>query len=80
MTDHVEGMAYDMGSSAVDVLTNPDQCALDASLMKTLLVNTIRVYMVDNTADHTGCMRAYENAGIYVILSLSRPNMSIDLV
>lgn len=88
ITDNIKGMVYDMGSSAValkngtivDVLANPEQCALDASLMKTLLVNTIRVYTVDNTADHAGCMRTFENAGIYVILSLSRSDMRIDSV
>jgi len=89
VTDIVQGMTYDMGSNArasksgtiaVDVLANPKQCALDAPLMKTLLVNTIRVYSVDNTANHTGCMGVFENAGIYVIIGLWRIDMKIDSV
>ncbi len=89
MTNIVQGMVYDMGSKAVasknatiavDVLANPEQCALDAPLMKTLLVNTIRVYAVDNTANHTDCMKIFENAGIYVIIGLWTIDMGIDRV
>jgi len=77
-------MAYDLASknatNAVDVLANPKQCALDAPLMKTLLVNTIRVYTVDNTANHTECMKTFENAGIYVMIGLSTVDIAIDRV
>ncbi len=51
-----------------------------ASLMKTLGANTIRVYTVDPTADHTGCMSAFDNAGIYVLLALDAPTASINRV
>lgn len=38
--------------------------------MKTLGVNSIRVYHVDPKADHSGCMSAFANAGIYLIVDL----------
>ena len=63
-----------------DVLANPKQCALDAPLMKTLLVNTIRVYTVDSTKNHTECMNILEQNGLYVILGLSTPNSTIEAV
>ena len=46
------------------------QCARDSALMKTLGVNTIRVYHVDPKADHVGCMGEFARAGIYPIIDL----------
>jgi hypothetical protein len=34
--------------------------------MKQLGANTIRVYHVDASADHSGCMNAFSENGIYV--------------
>lgn len=34
--------------------------------MKDLGTNTVRVYTVDPTADHDGCMQAFASQGIYV--------------
>ena len=78
-------MIYAIGSSGAiaingtvdDVLANPKQCALDAPLMKILLVNTIRVYSVDNTKNHTECMNIFESNGIYVIIGLWKRDMRI---
>jgi len=39
--------------------------------MKTLGVNTIRVYTVDGSRSHDGCMQAFDAQGIYVWLELS---------
>ncbi len=38
--------------------------------MKTLGANSIRVYHVDPTADHSGCMKEFDNAGIYALIDL----------
>jgi len=38
--------------------------------METLGANAIRVYHVDPDADHTGCMTAFANAGIYALIDL----------
>lgn len=38
--------------------------------MSTLGANTIRVYHVDPTADHSGCMSAFAAKGIYLFLDL----------
>ena len=70
-------MVYALGPSEAalrgvidDVLANPKQCALDALLMKMLHVNTIRVYTVDNSRNHTECMNTFKSHGIYVIIGL----------
>lgn len=38
--------------------------------MKELGVNTIRTYHVDPNGSHDGCMKAFDDAGIYVLLDL----------
>ena len=38
--------------------------------MAELGANTIRVYHVDPTADHDGCMQAFADQGIYLFLDL----------
>ena len=46
--------------------------------MKTLGTNSIRVYHVDPTADHTKCMSAFADAGIYIWLDLDTFNTQIE--
>lgn len=48
--------------------------------MKDLGANTIRVYHVDPTADHSGCMNAFSDAGIYVFVDLDTFSTVIDPV
>lgn len=67
-------------NSGFDVLANPDQCQIDAGLMNTLGVNTIRVYSVDATRNHDACMQAFESQGIYVWVDLSSPMYAINRV
>jgi len=38
--------------------------------MKTLGVNTIRVYYIDNTLSHDACMQTFASQGIYIWLDL----------
>lgn len=48
--------------------------------MKELGVNTIRVYHVDATAKHDGCMKALDDAGIYVLIDLDTFDTYIEAV
>lgn len=45
---------------------------------KALGINTIRVYTVDNTADHDACMSTLSDAGIYLALDVNSPKYSLN--
>jgi 1,3-beta-glucanosyltransferase GAS1 len=74
----MSGIAYQLTEN--DPLIDTNQCQRDAALMKTLGANTIRVYHVDSTADHSGCMAAFANAGIYLFVDLDTFTTAIDAV
>mgnify|MGYP000935705928 CR=1 FL=1 len=38
--------------------------------MKDLGANAIRVYHVDESADHDGCMKTFADAGIYALIDM----------
>jgi arginase family enzyme len=38
--------------------------------MKELGANALRVYHVDANVDHDGCMKAFADAGIYLLIDL----------
>jgi hypothetical protein len=61
-----------------DPLVDTAQCTLDVNLMKTLGTNAIRVYHVDGSANHDGCMKVLADAGIYVFLDLDTFNSQIE--
>lgn len=67
-THSASGMSYQLRPN--DPLIDSDQCARDIKLMEELGVNTIRVYHVDPDANHDGCMKAFDKAGIYVTLDM----------
>jgi hypothetical protein len=48
--------------------------------MKSLGANTIRVYHVDASGDHTGCMSAFADAGIYLFVDLDTFETQINQV
>lgn len=65
-------------STYTDPLADATGCARDIPYLVALRTNTIRVYAVDPTADHSQCMSMLQAAGIYVILDLSEPATSIN--
>lgn len=65
---YMKGVAYQLTDD--DPLANGKQCALDATLMKSLGVNSIRVYHVDPSANHDDCMNTFSQAGIYPWIDL----------
>ncbi|TVY56208.1 1,3-beta-glucanosyltransferase gas2, partial [Lachnellula suecica] len=72
----MKGVAYQLTDQ--DPLVDTAQCTLDAALMAKLGANTIRVYHVDSSADHDGCMSAFESAGVYLLVDLDTFNTAID--
>ncbi|KAJ9664021.1 hypothetical protein H2198_000524 [Neophaeococcomyces mojaviensis] len=65
---YVKGVAYQLIED--DPLVDTAQCQRDAALMHTLGANSIRVYHVNATADHSGCMNAFAQNGIYIWVDL----------
>lgn len=61
----------------IDPLADPEICLRDIPYLKELNVNTIRVYSIDPTKPHDECMEAFAAAGIYLLLDLSEPDLSI---
>jgi len=59
--------------SGQDALTNADICLRDATIMQKLGVNTIRVYNVSPSLDHSECASIFNAAGIYMIIDVNSP-------
>jgi len=72
------GVAYQLVDQ--DPLVDANQCQLDAAIMKQLGANSIRVYHVDATADHKGCMDAFAAAGIYLWVDMDSFKTYITIV
>ncbi|KFY46192.1 hypothetical protein V494_00565 [Pseudogymnoascus sp. VKM F-4513 (FW-928)] len=72
----IKGVAYQLIPH--DPLMDTEQCTLDAKAMKSLGANTIRVYHVDPKADHDGCMAAFADNGIYILVDLDDFATDID--
>ncbi|KAF5323504.1 hypothetical protein D9611_005818 [Ephemerocybe angulata] len=60
-------------STYIDPLAIPDACTRDVALLKQANINTIRVYSVDSSLNHDGCMKTFSDAGIYTIIDLALP-------
>jgi hypothetical protein len=77
---YVRGVDYQPGGSSAneDPIANAANCKRDVANFKALGLNTIRVYAVDNTADHDECMNALADAGIYLALDVNNPKYSIN--
>lgn len=61
-----------------DPLADTVVCQRDIAEFKKLGVNTVRVYIVDNSANHDTCMKALADAGIYAIIDANNPLYSIN--
>ncbi|MBE3043235.1 hypothetical protein IMZ48_11820, partial [Candidatus Bathyarchaeota archaeon] len=77
---YLRGIDYQPGgsSSDIDPLANTKACLRDIKKFKELGVNTVRVYMIDNSEDHEVCMTALAEAGIYLVLDANTPKYSIN--
>ncbi|KAF4470414.1 13-beta-glucanosyltransferase gel1 [Fusarium albosuccineum] len=77
---YLRGIDYQPGGASAneDPLADPDVCKRDIEYFKDLGVNVIRVYAVDNKADHDECMKALDDAGIYLVLDVNNPKYSIN--
>lgn len=64
----IKGIAYQLTPD--DPLVDKAQCQRDAALMSTLGTNALRVYHVDSSANHDGCMQTFADAGIYLLIDL----------
>ena len=61
-----------------DPLADVDSCRRDIPLLQQLQANTVRVYAIDPSKDHSQCMQMLQSAGIYVVSDLSQPGLSIN--
>ncbi|KAI9701322.1 MAG: beta-glucanosyltransferase [Bogoriella megaspora] len=77
---YIRGVDYQPGGSSKvsDPIADADGCARDIAEFKKLKINTVRVYTVDNTADHKDCMNQLAEAGIYLALDVNTPKYSIN--
>lgn len=72
----IKGIAYQLLPD--DPLIDNTQCKLDAALMQKLGANTIRVYHVDGSQNHTDCMSTFADAGIYLFVDLDTFTTQIE--
>ncbi|GAB7350395.1 hypothetical protein MBLNU459_g1016t1 [Dothideomycetes sp. NU459] len=77
---YIRGVDYQPGGSSevTDPLADESTCTRDITYFKQLGINTIRVYTVDNSANHDACMSALATAGIYVALDVNTPLYSLN--
>lgn len=77
---YIRGIDYQPGgaSNATDPLADESNCKRDVPYFKDLGVNAIRVYTIDNSANHDSCMQMLDDAGIYLILDVNTPKNSLN--
>jgi hypothetical protein len=77
---YIRGVDYQPGgqSKLSDPIADVTSCKRDIPYFKELGLNAIRVYTVDNSANHDECMKELEDAGIYLILDVNTPTVSIN--
>ncbi|CCD26824.1 1,3-beta-glucanosyltransferase GAS1 NDAI_0I02560 [Naumovozyma dairenensis CBS 421] len=82
---YMRGVAYQAdtanatsGDTINDRLADFSSCSRDIPYLQQLDTNVIRVYSVNTSLDHSECMQALNDAGIYLIADLSAPDESIN--
>lgn len=77
---YIRGVDYQPGGSSklVDPIADEASCKRDIAKFKELGINTVRIYTVDNTANHDACMNALAAAGIYLVLDVNTPKYSLN--
>ncbi|CCD27049.1 1,3-beta-glucanosyltransferase NDAI_0J01570 [Naumovozyma dairenensis CBS 421] len=75
--EQMDDMHESYETKYIDPLADPETCLRDIPYLKKLHINTIRVYTVAPLKDHNTCMEALSRNGIYVLLDLSEPDVSI---
>ena len=61
-----------------DPIADEAGCKRDIAEFQQLGINTVRIYTVDNTANHDACMSALADAGIYLVLDVNTPFYSLN--
>ncbi|KAL6949018.1 hypothetical protein ACO0QE_001503 [Hanseniaspora vineae] len=76
----IRGLAYQPGgsSSVGDCLSDTTALQRDIKYFELLGINTLRVYSIDNSLDHSAGMEMLKKAGIYLILDINTPGASIN--
>jgi hypothetical protein len=65
-------------SGGQDPIADVDGCKRDVAEFQKLGINTVRVYIVDNSANHDDCMKLLSDAGIYLAVDVNTPNYSLN--
>ncbi|SCU80548.1 LAMI_0B02894g1_1 [Lachancea mirantina] len=83
----IKGIAYQptdpdaiikQDSKYLDPLADSTMCTRDIPRLMELGINTIRVYSINPELSHDFCMEKLVNSGIYVLIDLSEPDLSIS--
>lgn len=77
---YIRGVDYQPGGSSAnaDPIADSAGCTRDVAEFQKLGINTIRVYSVDNSANHDDCMKTLADAGIYLALDVNTPFYSLN--
>ncbi|KAF2865739.1 Glucanosyltransferase-domain-containing protein [Massariosphaeria phaeospora] len=77
---YVRGVAYQPGGAAdaKDPLLDLKGLERDIKNFKSLGINTIRVYTIDNAKNHDKAMQMLDDAGIYLALDANTPKYSLN--
>ncbi|KAK9446418.1 Glucanosyltransferase-domain-containing protein, partial [Limtongia smithiae] len=78
---YIRGIDYqppDETGATMDPLKDYDVCSRDIPYIKDLGMNTIRVYHVDNSVDHSECMQLLADNDMYLILDVPTAADEID--
>jgi hypothetical protein len=65
-------------SAQRDPIADVNGCKRDIVEFQKLGINTIRVYAVDNSANHDDCMKALADANIYLAVDVNTPKYSLN--